>query len=32
MRPEFLTNRYGLIVDYLAEWLREMGRVPIRCG
>jgi ATP-dependent Lon protease len=23
MRPEFLTNRYGLIVDYLAEWMRE---------
>src|SRR5882762_3182533 len=26
MRPEFLTNRYGLIVDYLAEWLREMRK------
>ena len=26
MRPEFLTNQYGLIVDYLAEWLREMRK------
>jgi ATP-dependent Lon protease len=26
MRPAFLTNRYGLIVDYLAEWLREMRK------
>ena len=26
MRPEFFTNRYGLIVDYLAEWLREMRK------
>ena len=26
MRPEFLTNHYGLIVDYLAEWLREMRK------
>src|SRR5215475_11135137 len=26
MRSEFLTNRYGLIVDYLAEWLREMRK------
>lgn len=26
MRPEFLTNRYGLIVDYLAEWMREMRK------
>ena len=24
MRPEFLTNQYGLIVDFLAEFLREM--------
>ena len=24
MRPEFFTNQYGLIVDYLAEYLREM--------
>jgi len=24
MRPEFFTNQYGLIVDYLAEWIREM--------
>ncbi|CAO3356111.1 protease Lon-related BREX system protein BrxL [Azospirillum melinis] len=26
MRPEFFTNQYGLIVDYLAEFLREMRR------
>jgi ATP-dependent Lon protease len=26
MRPEFLTNHYGFIVDYLAEYLREMRR------
>jgi ATP-dependent Lon protease len=26
MRPEFLTNGYGLIVDYLAEWMREMRK------
>ena len=26
MRPEFFTNQYGLIVDYLAEWLREMRK------
>ncbi|SFM15391.1 protease Lon-related BREX system protein BrxL [Marinobacter zhejiangensis] len=26
MRPEFFTNRYGLIVDYLAEFYREMRR------
>jgi ATP-dependent Lon protease len=26
MRPEFLTNHYGLIVDYLAEWMREMRK------
>ena len=26
MRPEFLTNQYGFIVDYLAEWLREMRK------
>ncbi len=26
MRPEFFTNRYGLIVDYLAEYLREMRK------
>ncbi|AZE26032.1 Uncharacterized protein sporadically distributed in bacteria and archaea, not a Lon-type protease [Pseudomonas chlororaphis subsp. aureofaciens] len=24
MRPEYFTNRYGLIVDYLAEFFREM--------
>ena len=26
MRPEFFTNRYGLIVDYLAEFFREMRK------
>lgn len=26
MRPECFTNQYGLIVDYLAEWLREMRK------
>jgi ATP-dependent Lon protease len=26
MRPEFLTNGYGFIVDYLAEFLREMRK------
>lgn len=26
MRPEYLTNQYGLIVDYLAEFLREMRK------
>lgn len=26
MRPEFFTNQYGLIVDYLAEYLREMRK------
>lgn len=26
MRPEFFTDGYGLIVDYLAEWLREMRK------
>ena len=26
MRPEFLTNQYGMIVDYLAEFLREMRK------
>lgn len=26
MRPEFFTNQYGLIVDYLAEWIREMRK------
>ena len=25
-KPEFLTNNYGLIVDYLAEYLREMRK------
>ena len=23
MRPEFFTNQYGLIVDYLAEFMRR---------
>jgi ATP-dependent Lon protease len=26
MRPEYFTNQYGLIVDYLAEWFREMRK------
>jgi len=26
MRPEYFTNQYGLIVDYLAEYLREMRK------
>lgn len=26
MRPEFFTNQYGLIVDYFAEWAREMRK------
>jgi len=26
MRPEFFTNQLGLIVDYLAEYLREMRK------
>ena len=26
MRPEYFTNRYGLIVDYLAEYFREMRK------
>ena len=26
MRPEFFTNQYGQIVDYLAEWMREMRK------
>ena len=26
MRPEFFTNQYGLIVDYLAEFVREMRK------
>jgi ATP-dependent Lon protease len=26
MRPEFFTNRYGLITDYFAEWVREMRK------
>ncbi len=26
MRPEFFTNRYGLITDYLAEFMRDMRK------
>lgn len=26
MRPEYLTNHYGLIVDYLSEYFREMRK------
>jgi ATP-dependent Lon protease len=26
MRPDFFTDRYGLITDYLAEWIREMRK------
>ena len=26
MRPEFFTNQYGMIVDYLAEWMRELRK------
>ena len=26
MRPEFFTNEYGFITDYLAEFLREMRK------
>jgi ATP-dependent Lon protease len=26
MRPEFLTNQYGLIVDFLSEFLREIRK------
>lgn len=26
MRPEFFTNRYGLITDYLAEYMRDMRK------
>jgi ATP-dependent Lon protease len=26
MRPEFFTDGYGLIVDYIAEWMREMRK------
>lgn len=26
LRPEFITDRYGMIVDYLAEWMREMRK------
>lgn len=28
MRPEYFTNQYGLIVDYLAEFMREMRKRP----
>ena len=27
MRPEFFTNSYGFITDYLAEFLREMRKI-----
>lgn len=27
MRPEYFTNQYGLIVDYLAEFMREMRKL-----
>ncbi len=27
MRPEFFTNQFGFIVDYLAEFLREMRKM-----
>ena len=26
MRPEFFTNRYGFISDYMAEWMRELQK------
>ncbi len=26
MRPEFFTNAFGMISDYLAEWMREMRK------
>jgi ATP-dependent Lon protease len=26
MRPEFFTNQFGMISDYLAEWMREMRK------
>lgn len=28
MRPEFFTDNYGFISDYLAEFLREMRKIP----
>lgn len=28
MRPEFFTDGYGFISDYLAEFLREMRKIP----
>jgi ATP-dependent Lon protease len=27
MRPEFFTDRFGMITDYLAEYMREMRKV-----
>ncbi len=30
MKPEFLTNQYGLIVDFLAEFFREMRKRSFR--
>jgi len=29
MRPEYFTNNYGFISDYLAEYLREMRKFPM---
>jgi len=26
MRPEYFTDQYGMIVDYFAEWVREMRK------
>ncbi|BDY12482.1 protease Lon-related BREX system protein BrxL [Hydrogenimonas cancrithermarum] len=26
MRPEFFTNEYGFITDYMAEWMRELQK------
>ncbi len=26
IRPEFFTNRYGFISDYMAEWMRELQK------
>lgn len=28
MRPEYFTDNYGFISDYLAEFMREMRKVP----
>jgi ATP-dependent Lon protease len=32
MRPEFFTNQYGMIVDYLAEFMREMRKQTFADG